>query len=157
LRFKNHTVWTWLDADDVVRFAGYGQYIDAHPAVNRFAARFDADSELDIWLQSLDEEPKRVAFGNDVISLEEAIGFVMGLRAKFAETLLKSRGPASYSGGHPKKGVYRFCAEDISKCEAFTSVREAAKAMECNPSTITRWCSDPKNVAWGYIDGDVET
>jgi hypothetical protein len=130
-------------------------YIDAHPAITRFAGRFDGDSELDTWLQSLDEEPKRVTFGNDVISFEEAIGFVMGLRAKFAETLLKSRGPASYSGGHPKKGVYRFCAEDITKCAAYTSVRETAKAMGCNPSTITRWCTDPKNVAWGYIVDDL--
>ena len=157
MRSKNHTVWTWQDADDVVRFAGYGQYMDKHPAIDRFEKRHEGDSELDLWLQSCDEEPKRTTFGQEVVSLEEAIGFVMGLRSKFAETLLKSRGPSSYAGGNPKKGVYRFCATDISKCEAYPSVREAAKAMECNPSTITRWCQDPKNVAWGYIDGEVET
>jgi hypothetical protein len=132
-------------------------YLETHPAIARFAKRGESDSELDIWLQSLDNEPNRVTFGNEVVSLEEAIGFVMGLRAKFAETLLKSRGPSSYSGGHPKKGVYRFYAEDITKCEAYLSVREAAKAMNCNPSTISRWCGDRKNVAWGFIDGDLET
>lgn len=157
MRYKQHTVWTWLDADDVVRFANYGMYLETHPAIARFANRFQSDSELDIWLQSLDGEPRRETFGHEVVSLEEAIGFVMGLRAKFAETLLKSRGPSSYSGGHPKKGVYRFCAEDISRCEAYASVREAAKAMNCNPSTISRWCTDPKNVAWGFIQEDVET
>lgn len=157
MRHKAHTVWTWQDVEGVVRFAGYGMYLEKHPAVERFARRFEGDSELDVWLQSLDGEPKRRTFGHEVVSLEEAVGFVMGLRAKFADTLLKSRGPSTYSGGHPKKGVYRFCAKDISKCEAYESVREAAKDMNCNPSTITRWCQDPKNVAWGYIDGDVET
>ena len=156
MRHKAHTVWTWLDADSVVRFAGYGMYIDAHPAITRFAARFDNDSEVDSWLQSLDEEPKRETFGNDVISLGEAIGFTMGLRQKFAATILRSRGPASYSGGHPKRGVYKFDAEDVTQCAAFTSVRDAAKAVGCNPSTVTRWCTDAKNIVWGYLYDELD-
>lgn len=159
MRYKQHTVWTWHDSEGVIRFVGYGMYDDdlGHPAVARFNERFNGDSELDMWLQSLDEEPTRKTFGNEVISFQEAIGFTVGLRAKHADTLLKSRGPSSYAGGHPKKGVYRFDMNDLSKCDVFESVREAAKAIGKNPSTVTRWCKDPKNEGWGYIDGDVET
>jgi len=154
---KQHTVWTWHDDEDVVRFAGWGKFIDEHPAITRFNERHERDADIDLWLQSLDEEPTRKTYGAEVVSLEEAVGFVMGLRNRYVDTLLASRGPSSYTGGHPRKGVYRFCATDLTKCDAFASVRDAAKAMGCNPSTITRWCKDPKNVGWGHLDGKVET
>ena len=154
MRPKQHTVWTWKDTEKVVRFVGYGMYTIRHPAKEQFYGRFLGNSELQRWLQSLDDEPARETYGNQVVSLEEAMGFAMGLRTRYAETLLKSRDPASYSGGHPKRGVYRFCADDVSQCMAYDSVRKAAKAMACNPSTVTRWCKDPNNTTWGYIVGD---
>jgi len=154
MRPKNHTVWIWTDYEGVVRHVGYGSYDGGHPAASRFKARHDDDSELDLWLRSLDSEPTRKTFGDSVVSLDEAIGFAMGLKVKHAETILKSRGPQSYCGGGPSKGVYYYNPHDLSKCNSFESVRAASRAVGANPSTVSRWCNDKKNEAWGFFDND---
>lgn len=153
---KNHTVWMWKDRwnEQAVRFVGYGRFEDKHPALDMFDDQRGADSELGRWLACHEVEPLRETYGPKIVSFEVAIAAVLGLRARFRVTLLKTRGPSSFHGGHPARGVFYFCAENIENSLTFESVRAAAKTFGCNPATITRRCQDEKNVTWGYIDND---
>ena len=118
--------------------------------------RHDDESELNEWLRTFEEAPHREAFGPRIVSLETAVAFVMGLRQRFGDVLLHSRGASTYCGGHPTRGVYSFCAKNLNACRSFASVREASRAMGVNASTITRRCTNSKNPEWGYLDGKDE-
>lgn len=150
---KSHTVWMWFCPAGDVRYVGYGKFVDMHPALLAWRDRNDDESELNDWLQTFETEPHREAFGPRIVSNETAVAFVMGLRQRFGDVLLHSRGASTYCGGHPTRGVYRFCEKDLSACQSFTSVREAGRAMGVNASTITRRCKSTKNLEWGYLDG----
>ena len=150
---KSHTVWMWYDTEMNVRYVGYGKFVDMHPALLAWHNRNEDESELNEWFQTFEDEPFRQTFGPRIVSLETAVAFVMGLRQRFGDILLHSRGASTYCGGHPTRGVYRFCAKDLNACRSFASVREAGRAMDVNASTITRRCTSTKNLEWGYLDG----
>lgn len=152
---KSYTVWLWFDDSGDVRHVGYGQFLRgvAHPARIRWeeSRTNESDSPLDLWLCDYPIcEPRRETFGPTVMSESEAVGLCAGLRARHKETVLKTRGLNSYAGGHPKRGVYRF-SEDLNKCAAYESVRDAARSVDVNASTVTRWCQDDTNPEWGYL------
>lgn len=149
---KNHTIWLWHDPDETPRHVGYGRFIDKHPALTKWEKRHEDDSELGLWLQKHSQEPMRSTYGPRLVSLEHAIAAVLGLRDRFKDTLLKTRGPSTYKGGHPARGVYFICAENIEHSQIFGTVREAADAMDVHPSTIVRWCQSESNINWGYLD-----
>jgi len=153
---KQYTVWTWSDHEGVIRYVGYGKFATQHPAETRWNRRFESDSELDLWLRSRISEPTRRTFGPHTVGESEALAFVVGLRNLNKDTLLKGRGPGSYSGGHPTKSVYRFWADDVGKSESWPSVRAAARSVGCDPSTVSRWCRDPANDRWGFVTDVIE-
>lgn len=144
-------VWIWRDSDGVERFAGYGAFGDIHPAVLRWQARHKDDSELGLWLQTLDEEPDRENYGPRVMGVVSALEAVLGLRKRYEATLLKTRGLSTYRGGHPSRVVY-FLDDEDDDVRYFNSVREASRAVGRNASTVTRWCNDPRRMNWGYLD-----
>lgn len=153
---KNHTIWIWKDGEKVPRHVGYGRFGDKHPALVKWEQREDDDSELGEWLRSYDVEPERDTYGPRLVSLETAIAAVLGLRDRFKETLLKTRGPNSWRGGHPSRRVYYINTVNIEQSEIFDSVRHAARETGKHAATITRWCSNENNVSWGYIDESEE-
>lgn len=149
---RKHTVWIWRDLDETPRHVGYGRFIDKHPALEVWEQRNKGDSELHLWLQRHNQEPIRENYGPRVVSLEHAIAAVLGLRERFKGTLLNTRGPSSYKGGHPARGVFFLCMEASEKSKVFATVREAADAMNVHPSTVVRWCKNEANASWGYLD-----
>jgi hypothetical protein len=152
---RAHTVWIWKDYEGTPRYVGIGQYAIRHPAIDKFEARFDDSSDLGKWLQLLDEEPERQTYGPGVVGRKAAVAMAMGLRAKYADTLFGQRDPKTYKGGPPARGVYHFCASDLEKSTVYASVREAARDVGKNPSSVTRWCQNPKNLQWGYVCEDI--
>ncbi len=149
---SNHAVWMWKCDRDIVRFVGYGRFEDMHPALTKWANRFNDDSQLGLWLRENPTEPTRERYGPRLLSKDMALASVMGLRQKHTKTILETRGPSTWDGGGAPKGVYYFNDVTIEKSKIYRSVRAAAREFGVNPSTVTRWCQDASLLSFGYLN-----
>jgi len=153
MKATSWTCYIWKDDKGVVRYVGCGGFTDAgHPAVVKWKARFEDDSPLHVWLQSLDEEPAREVCGLTITSRKTARHLTRVYRSEFAETLLKSRGSKSINGGGGSRAVV-YCPDDLD-FQVFASVRKAAEFAGCNASNITRKCQNVDNDEWVFADED---
>jgi len=149
---KNHAVWVWREMNEAPRYVGYGKFDDYHPAIIAFNHYRGGDSELGIWLAGYENEPLRENYGPKLVSRFTAMQAVIGLRSRHSATLFKSRGPSSYSGGHPSRQILYFDEADCERSKVYESIREASRDIGVNASTITRWCKSDTNVVWSYLD-----
>ncbi len=151
---ESWTCWAWADGKGRVRYVGYGSYVNGHPAVVKFAERKQDNSPLHLWLQSHETEPKREICGAALMPKKMAIALASIYRARYPDTLLKSRGPMSYHGGGHPRGVVYCPDDDITRIETYESVRKASKETGVNASSITRRCCAENNHEWHYLISD---
>ena len=148
----NWACWAWKDENGDVRYIGYGPYRGGHPALAKWASRYDDDSELHLWLQEYCREPTREVCGAAIMEKKMAFALATVYRDRYKKTIFESRGPMSYRGGGDPRGVIYCPAEDELAVEIYSSVRKASRATGINPSNITRKCQNPKNNEWHYAE-----
>lgn len=145
----NWACWTWLDSGVIV-YVGAGPYTDdGHPAARRWAARFDDESDLNLWLQDCIDEPRRDVCGSTIMPKTMARDLAGIYRARNAETLLSAR---EHSGGGHSRRVAFVPTDDFGDAQVFPSVREAGRAHRVNPSTVTRRCKNANCSEWLFIE-----
>ncbi len=145
-----YCVWTWLsDEDGEPIYVGWGKFTVTHPAKHVWASRKAYDSELNLWLRSLDREPDRL-YGEGAAKFSKAeashqANYITRQLKKKGRITLSSRPFGSKTGGGSARGVL---SPDL---EIYTSVRQAAAANEVHPSSVTRWCKD-EDLDWNYLN-----
>lgn len=146
---QRFVVWTWTDADGTPRFVGWGRASRQHPAKQLWAKREGADSDLNFWLRTFTEEPRRIENAGIVRYYKhEAAAIAEGLRNRYkndGNELLDTRPWGTRIGGGLARMVM---APDFA---IYDSVRQAAVDEGVNPCTITRWCQSDKS-GWDYLN-----
>lgn len=145
MRPAKFQVWTWFDDKGRPAYVGWGPYRKYHPAVEMYRA--PADSQLGVWLSLHDQEPPREDYSATLLHKEDARAICQLLRDRYAAggvALLSNREFDTFAGGGAPKAV------KSPQGELFESVRAAADAKRKNPSTVTRWCGDPRT-GWVYV------
>lgn len=147
----NWACWAWMEGDKI-RYVGTGPFTDdGHPAVRRWASRFDDESPLSIWLQGYLEEPKRVVCGSTIMTKDMARDLAAIYRARNSKTLVSAR---EHSGGGHARRVAFVPTDDFTEARIYRSVREAGRDNGINPSTVTRRCGNEKCLEWMFIEDE---
>jgi hypothetical protein len=151
----NWTAYAWKDDEGRVRYVGCGPYAGSHPAIAKWKDRDADNSELHIWLQSIDREPEREVCGSTLMPKQMARALTAIYRQRYSETLLSTRGSASYHGGGTSRAVIYCPTDDVFGLSFWKSVRKAAEHCGCNASNITRKCQNVNNEEWVFADDDI--
>lgn len=146
---ENWACWSWSD-EKGVRYVGSGPFTDdGHPAARRWAARFDDESPLNLWLQGFIDEPPRKVCGGTIMTRTMSRDLAAIYREREKATILSAREPQG--GGHARR-VAHITGEDSFR--TFRSVREAGRWAGINPSTVTRRCQNEKCREWLFLPDD---
>lgn len=145
----NWACWAWVE-EGAVRYIGVGPYGKTHPALERWFARFEDESPLNLWLQGYIEEPERQICGSPIMPRDMARDLAAIYRARNAATILTAR---DHSGGGLSRRV-AYVPDIIEDFTIFESVRKAAEWAGINASTVTRRCQSAKSPEWLYVEGD---
>lgn len=145
---RSHIVWTWLDDNGDPFYVGWGVRGHYHPAKALWMSRTQYDSPLMDHLRGLSKEPKRARDSDQpVMSRVDARGLAMSKREDFKERgfkLINDRPYGSRSGG----GACReLLGPDLT---VYESVRDAARSLDVNPSSVTRWCQKDDS-GWDFL------
>ena len=143
-----HVVWTWLDTDGKPVYVGWGKFEKTHPAKIVWAGRNSYESELNTWLRSLKNEPKRATHTTSIpLRKQDARAMARAIcerHRKADESLLDSRPDGTKLGGGGRRQVLS------PELTVYPSVRQAAIDVGVNACTITRWCQEA-GTDWDYL------
>jgi hypothetical protein len=154
-----HHVWVWEGAEGLPTYVGRGRTgpRGQHPAIVRWEARYDRESELTLWLRTLGAEPRRVAnIPHCTMSAACVQAVWSGTRRQYEDLgiRLKSdrptdRDPKTYNAGKKLPRAVIGPNGDL-----YPSVRAAARDVGLTPAAITLHCQ--RRGAWRYLD-ELET
>lgn len=144
---SDYLAWEWAINDELA-YVGCGEMVKGvHPATKLWLERTKYRSQLNDWLVTLSEEPKKSrVIPNIALTKEEARMYAFGRKRELklkGITLLSTRPFGTTKGGGAPLGVID------EHGTRFPSVRAAAEAHKVTPCTVSRYVRDPLS-GWSF-------